>query len=113
MPRRRRVVEFVAFWPDVALREAGAVDHQFTADVDGAEAAHPAAGVRVASLVEFARPELCVLVSRACDDVRKVPYPSTPNVDDTIYAEGNLLFSQALKNHNVTPENCARISCPL
>ena len=50
---------------------------------------------------------------RSQPHVRKVPYPSAPNVDDTIYAEGTLLFSQALKKHNVTPENCARISCRL
>ena len=47
---------------------------------------------------------------RSQPHIRKVPYPSAPNVDDTIYAEAKLLFSQALKNHNVTPENCARIS---
>ena len=50
---------------------------------------------------------------RSQPHVRKAPYPSAPNVDDTIYAEGKLLFSQALKTHNVTPENCARISCRL
>ena len=50
---------------------------------------------------------------RSQPHVHKVPYPSAPNVDDTIYAEGKLLFSQALKTHNVTPENCARISCRL
>ena len=50
---------------------------------------------------------------RSQPHVHKVPYPSAPNVDDTIYAEGKLLFSQALKKHNVTPENCARISCRL
>ena len=50
---------------------------------------------------------------RSQPHVHKVPYPSAPNVDDTIYAEGKLLFSQALKKYNVTPENCARISCPL
>ena len=50
---------------------------------------------------------------RSQPHVHKVPYPSAPNVDDTIYAEAELLFSQALKKHNVTPENCARISCRL